>query len=102
MARELEMESRRVALTAIAASLAVVVAMAVFASLRIARPLRSLRAAARAVEQRTLSEPIPVRGRDEIAESDPGLQPDGGAAAGGPHQSGSGSSRRLPTISGRP
>jgi signal transduction histidine kinase len=64
----LEEQSRLVALLAVGASLAVTVAIAAFASFRIARPLRTLRAAARAVERRKLSEPIPVRGRDEIAE----------------------------------
>jgi signal transduction histidine kinase len=68
VAGSLEEQSRLVALLAIVTSLAVSVVIAVFASLRIARPLRELRAAARAVERRKLSEPIPVRGRDEIAE----------------------------------
>ena len=43
-------------------------AIAGFASWRIARPLRELRVAARAIERRQLSEPIPVRGQDEIAD----------------------------------
>ena len=64
----LEEQSRLVALFAIVTSLAVSLAIALFASLRIARPLRELRAAAWDVERRKLSEPIPVRGRDEIAE----------------------------------
>jgi len=67
-AGQLERESRLVALLAIATSLTVSFAVAAFASLRIARPLRELRAAARAVERRTLADPIPVRGRDEIAD----------------------------------
>jgi signal transduction histidine kinase len=65
---QLEEQSRLVALLAIVTSLAMSLAIAVFASLRIARPLRELRVAARAVERRKLSEPIPVRGCDEIAE----------------------------------
>jgi signal transduction histidine kinase len=64
----LEEQSRLVALLAIVASLAVSLAIALFASYRIGRPLRELRAAARDVERRKLSEPIPIRGRDEIAE----------------------------------
>ena len=68
VAAKLEEQSRLVALLAVGTSLAVAVAIAAFASLRIARPLRQLRAAARAVERRKLSEPIPVHGRDEIAE----------------------------------
>jgi signal transduction histidine kinase len=68
VAGRLEEQSRLVALLAILASLAVSLAIAVFASLRIARPLRKLRAAARAVERRKLSEPIPVHGSDEVAE----------------------------------
>jgi signal transduction histidine kinase len=68
VAGRLEEESRLVALLAIVASLAVSLAIAAFASFRIARPLRQLRAAARDVERRKLSEPIPVRGHDEIAD----------------------------------
>ncbi len=64
----LEEQSRLVALLAIVTSLAVSLAIALFASLRIARPLRELRAAAWDVERRKVSEPIPVRGSDEIAE----------------------------------
>jgi signal transduction histidine kinase len=67
-AGQLERESRLVALLAVGASLTVSLAVTLFASLRIARPLRRLRAAARDVERRTLSDPIPVSGRDEIAE----------------------------------
>ena len=68
VAGRLEEQSRLVALLAIVTSLAVSLAIAAFASLRIARPLRELRAAAWDVERRKLSEPIPVRGSDEIAE----------------------------------
>ncbi len=68
LAEALDEQSRLVALLAVGTSLAVAVAIAAFASARIARPLRELRRAARAVEQRKLSEPIPVRGNDEIAE----------------------------------
>jgi signal transduction histidine kinase len=68
LADALDEQSRLVALLAVGASLAVTVAIAAFASARIARPLRELRRAARAVEQRKLSEPMPVRGSDEIAE----------------------------------
>jgi signal transduction histidine kinase len=68
VAGQLEEQSRLVTVLAIWASLAVVVGVAAFASLRIARPLRELRVAARAIERRKLSEPIPVRGRDEVAE----------------------------------
>ena len=68
LAEALDEQSRLVALLAVGTSLAVAVAIAVFASARIARPLRELRRAAWAVEQRKLSEPIPVRGKDEIAE----------------------------------
>jgi len=68
VADQLEEQSRIVALLAIGASVVVSLAIAIFASVRIARPLRKLRAAARAVERRKLSEPIPVHGRDEIAE----------------------------------
>jgi signal transduction histidine kinase len=68
VARALEAQSRRVALIAIGASLAVVIGVGVFTSLRIARPLRRLHAAVRAVGQRALAEAIPARGRDEIAE----------------------------------
>jgi signal transduction histidine kinase len=64
----LEEQSRLVALVAIVTSLAVSLAIALFASLRIVRPLRELRAAALDVERRKCSEPIPVRGLDEIAE----------------------------------
>jgi signal transduction histidine kinase len=64
----LEEEGRLVALVAIGTSLALSLAIAVFVSTRIVRPLRELRVAARAVERRKVSEPIPVRGRDEIAE----------------------------------
>ena len=67
-AARLEEQSRLVALLAIGASLAVVLATALYVNHRIARPLRELRVAARAVERRRLSKPIPVRGRDEIAE----------------------------------
>jgi signal transduction histidine kinase len=68
VAGNLEAQSRLVALLAIVTSLAVSIAIAVFASLRIARPLRELRVAVHAVERRRFSEPIPVHGRDEIAE----------------------------------
>ncbi|MFI5008346.1 MAG: histidine kinase dimerization/phospho-acceptor domain-containing protein, partial [Solirubrobacterales bacterium] len=68
VAGRLEEQSRLVALLAIVTSLGVSLTIAVFASLRIARPLRELRAAAWDVERRQLSEPIPVRGNDEIAE----------------------------------
>jgi signal transduction histidine kinase len=68
VADQLEEQSRIVALLAIVASVVVSLAIAIFASVRIARPLRKLRVAARAVERRKLSEPIPVHGRDEIAE----------------------------------
>jgi signal transduction histidine kinase len=68
VAGKLEEQSRLVALLAVGTSLAVAVVITAFASLRIARPLRELTAAARAVERRKLAEPIPVRGRDEIAE----------------------------------
>jgi signal transduction histidine kinase len=68
LADRLDEQSRIVALLAVAASLALALAIAAFASLRIARPLRELRVAARAVERRKLADPIPVRGRDEIAE----------------------------------
>ena len=68
LAEALDEQSRLVALLAVATSLAMAVAIAAFASARIARPLRELRVAARAVERRTLSEPIPVRGGDEIAD----------------------------------
>ena len=67
-AGRLEEQSRLVALLAIAASLLVSLAIAGFASLRIVRPLRELRAAAWDVERRKATEAIPVRGRDEIAE----------------------------------
>jgi signal transduction histidine kinase len=68
VAGALEERSRLVSLLAIVTSLAVALGTALFASRRIARPLRDLRLAARAVERRKDSEPIPVRGRDEIAE----------------------------------
>jgi signal transduction histidine kinase len=68
VADDLEQQSRVVAPLAIGTSVAMSLLVAVFASTRIARPLRELRAAARAVERRKLSDPIPVRGRDEIAE----------------------------------
>lgn len=68
LAEALDEQSRLVALLAVGSSLAMAGAIAVFASTRIARPLRELRVAARAVERRKLSEPIPVRGRDEIAD----------------------------------
>jgi signal transduction histidine kinase len=68
VARALEERSRLVSLLAIVTSLAVALGTALFASRRIARPLRDLRLAARAVERRKDSAPIPVRGRDEIAE----------------------------------
>jgi signal transduction histidine kinase len=64
----LEERSRLVSLLAIVTSLAVALGTSLFASRRIARPLRDLRVAARAVERRKRTEPIPVRGRDEIAE----------------------------------
>jgi signal transduction histidine kinase len=67
-AGRLEEQSRLVALLAIATSLLVSLAIAGFVSLRIARPLRELRAAAWDVERRKAIEAIPVRGRDEIAE----------------------------------
>jgi signal transduction histidine kinase len=67
-AGRLEEQSRLVALLAIVASLLVSIAIAGFASLRIARPLRQLRTAAWDVERRKATEPIPVRGRDEIAD----------------------------------
>lgn len=67
-AGRLEEQSRLVALLAIAASLLVSLAIAGFVSLRIARPLRELRAAAWDVERRKAIDAIPVRGRDEIAE----------------------------------
>src|SRR5262245_35519428 len=63
----LEEQSRLVALLAIAASLAVSLAIAAFTSYRIARPLRELQAAALDVERRKFSEPIPVRGHNEVA-----------------------------------
>ena len=68
LADRLEEQSRLVALLSVVSSLAVSLAIALFASVRIARPLRELRAAAGDVERRKLSDPIPVRGRDEIAE----------------------------------
>jgi signal transduction histidine kinase len=68
LAEALDEQSRFVALLAVGTSLAMSVAIAAFASARIARPLRELRVAARAVERRRVSEPIPVRGGDEIAE----------------------------------
>ncbi len=64
----LDEQGRLVALLAVATSLAMALAIAAFASWRIARPLRELRVAARAIERRQLSEPIPVRGHDEIAD----------------------------------
>ena len=67
-AGRLEELSRLVALLAIVASVVVSLAIAGFASLRIARPLRELRVAAWDVERRKAVEPIPVRGRDEIAD----------------------------------
>jgi signal transduction histidine kinase len=68
VAGALEERSRLVSLLAIVTSLAVALGASLFASRRIARPLRDLRVAARAVERRKHAEPIPVRGRDEIAE----------------------------------
>jgi signal transduction histidine kinase len=68
MADALDEQSRIVAILAVGASLAVAVAIAAFATERIARPLRELRLAARAVERRKVADPIPVRGNDEIAE----------------------------------
>jgi signal transduction histidine kinase len=68
VAEALDEQSGLVALLAVLTSLAMALAIATFASVRIARPLRELRVAARAVERRKLSEPIPVRGRDEIAD----------------------------------
>jgi signal transduction histidine kinase len=64
----LDAEGRLVALLAVGTSLAMALAMAAFANRRIARPLRELRVAARSIERRKLSEPIPVRGQDEIAD----------------------------------
>jgi signal transduction histidine kinase len=64
----LDEQGRLVALLAVATSLAMAVAIAAFASWRIAGPLRELRVAARAIERRQRSEPIPVRGHDEIAD----------------------------------
>lgn len=68
MADALEEQSRIVALLAVVASVGLAIAIAVFASQRIALPLRELRVAARAVERRKPADPIPVRGSDEIAE----------------------------------
>jgi signal transduction histidine kinase len=64
----LDEQSRLVALLAIGTSVAMALAFAAFTNARIARPLRELRVAARAIERRKLSGPIPVRGRDEIAD----------------------------------
>jgi signal transduction histidine kinase len=64
----LDEQGRLVALLAVATSFAMAVAIAAFASWRIAGPLRELRVAARAIERRQRSEPIPVRGHDEIAD----------------------------------
>jgi signal transduction histidine kinase len=68
MTEALDAEGRLVALLAAGTSLGMTLAMAAFASWKIARPLRELRVAARAIERRKLSEPIPVRGQDEIAD----------------------------------
>lgn len=61
-------KSRLIAMVGLAASLLVGLAASLFALLRIARPLRQLRVATRDVARREFSEPIPVRGRDEVAE----------------------------------
>ena len=49
-------------------SLLVGLGIILFATLRIARPLRTLEAATREVAERAFSQPIPVRGTDEIAQ----------------------------------
>jgi signal transduction histidine kinase len=67
-AGRLEERSRLVALFAIVASVAVSLGIGGFASVRIAQPLRELRAAAWDVERRRAIAAIPVRGRDEIAD----------------------------------
>jgi signal transduction histidine kinase len=67
-ARVLHRQTRVVAGTGIALSLAVGLLVACGTTLLVARPLRRLRAAAGDVARHAFPEPIPVRGRDEVAE----------------------------------
>jgi len=61
-------QSRVIALLGLGATALVGLSVSLFAVFRIARPLRQLRAATREVAAGDFSEPIPVRGRDEVAE----------------------------------
>lgn len=66
-AQSLSDGSRVVGLGALGASALVGLAISLLAVLGIARPLRRLEAATEAVAQRAFSEPIAVRGNDEVA-----------------------------------
>jgi signal transduction histidine kinase len=67
-AQRLNERSRQVAVGGLVLATLVGLVLSLFAALRIARPLRRLEAATRDVAQRAFSAPIPVRGRDEVAE----------------------------------
>jgi signal transduction histidine kinase len=67
-ALRLNRRSRIIAGTGLGVSLLVGLGITLFATLRIARPLRTLEAATREVAERAFSQPIPVRGNDEIAQ----------------------------------
>ena len=68
LAEALEEQSRLVALLAVVTSLAMAVAIAAFASAQDRAPPARAPRRGPGVERRKLSEPIPVRGRDEIAD----------------------------------
>ncbi len=67
-AHTLNETSRLIALAGLAASVVLGLSVSLFALWRIARPLRRLRAAAEEVARRDFSRPIPVLGRDEVAD----------------------------------
>jgi len=67
-ARQLNEESRLIAVGGLAITTLIGLALSLFVTLRIVRPLRTLEAATRAVAEGAFSEPIPVRGRDEVAQ----------------------------------
>jgi signal transduction histidine kinase len=66
-ARRVQEQSRWVAFAGIGLSLVLGLAIAVLTAVTVARPLRRLEAAAGQVATRNASEPIPVRGQDEVA-----------------------------------
>ncbi|PYM61896.1 MAG: hypothetical protein DMD79_11765 [Candidatus Rokuibacteriota bacterium] len=67
-AERLNERTRLIAFGGLGVTLLVGLGITLFVTLRIARPLRTLEAATRDVAERAFSQPIPVRGGDEVAQ----------------------------------